>query len=223
MTDSARIIDLSHEIEAGMTTFPGLPGPEVSPHLTREDSRSDYAPGTEFAIDRISMVGNTGTYVDSPLHRYAGGADLADLPLSSLADLPIVVVRATGAAERGLTPSDFGAYAVRGAAVLVHTGWDRHWRTPEYGVGAPFLTEAAAAYLRDEGAVLVGIDAVNVDDMQSGGERPAHTILLAAGIPVVEHLTGLYRLPDTGARLHAVPPRIRSFTSFPVRAYAILP
>jgi arylformamidase len=217
------LVDLSHEIEAGMTTFPGLPGPEITPHLTREDSRAHYAPGTEFAIDRISMVGNTGTYLDSPRHRYADGADLADLPLASLADLPLAVVRATGTAERGIGPDAFAAYAVRGAAVLVHTGWDRHWRTPAYGVGAPFLTEAAAAYLRDEGAVLVGIDAVNVDDMHSGGERPAHSILLRAGIAVLEHLTGLDRLPDTGARLHAVPPKVRGFTSFPVRAYAVLP
>ena len=220
---SSGVVDLSHEIEAGMTTFPGLPGPEITPHLTREDSRSHYAPGTEFAIDRISMLGNTGTYLDSPLHRYADGADLADLPLSSLADLPIVVVRVGNPAERGITPDTFVPYAVRGTAVLVHTGWDRHWRTPQYAGGAPFLTEAAALHLRDAGAVLVGIDAVTVDDMQSGGERPAHTILLEAGIAVLEHLTGLGRLPDTGARLHAAPPKIRSFTSFPVRAYAVRP
>jgi arylformamidase len=218
-----RIVDLSHDIEAGMTTFPGLPGPEITPHLTYEGSRSHYAPGTEFAIDRISMVGNTGTYVDSPLHRYADGVDVAGLPLSSLADLPIVVVRAVGAADRGLGPDVLAPYAVRGAAVLVHTGWDRHWRTPHYGTAAPFLTEAAAAYLRDEGAVLVGIDAVNVDDMAGGGERPAHSILLRAGIPVLEHLTGLGQLPDTGARLHAVPPKIRAFSAFPVRAYAVIP
>jgi kynurenine formamidase len=214
------MVELNHVLVAGMTTFPGLPGPEITPHLTREASRDHYAAGTEFAIDRISMVGNTGTYADSPRHRYPDGADLADLPLSAFADLPVVVVRATGTA---IGPAAFAGLGVEGAAVLVHTGWDRHFGTDAYGIGAPHLTAAAAEHLVSAGARLVGIDAVNVDDMPVQGERPCHTILLRAGIPIVEHLTGLDRLPDTGARLHAVPLRIRGFSSFPVRAYAVIP
>jgi arylformamidase len=216
-----RLVELNHVVTAGMVTYPGLPGPEITPHLTREASRERYAPGTEFAIDRISMVGNTGTYVDSPYHRYAGGTDLAGLPLSSVADLPAVVVRLTGSRERGIGPGALAAYEVTGAAVLLHTGWDVHWGTERYGQGAPYLTGAAASALVDRGARLVGIDSVNIDSAD-GGERPAHSILLAAGVPVLEHLTGLDQLPVTGARLHAAPLRVRDFGTFPVRAYAVI-
>jgi arylformamidase len=215
------LVELSHEIVAGMTTYPGLPGPEITPHMTHADSRGRYAPGTEFAIDRISMVGNTGTYVDSPHHRYPGAADLAGLPLESIADLPAVVVRLADSAERGIGPAAFGAVDVAGAAVLLHTGWDRHWGSDAYGGSAPYLSEPAARLLADAGARLVGIDSVNIDDAQDPA-RPAHSILLAAGIPVLEHLTGLDRVPVTGARLHAAPPRVRGFSTFPVRAYALL-
>ena len=214
-----RLIDLSHPIEAGMTTFPGLPGPEIGPHLTREQSRGRYAEGVEFAIDRISMVGNTGTYVDSPFHRYADGPDLAAVPLESVADLPIVVVRPTG---RAIGPEAFDGLTLEDSAVLLHTGWDRHWRTPEYGGDAPYLTEAAAEELVHSGAKLVGIDSVNLDNAQDP-RRPAHSILLANRIPVLEHLTNLEHLPATGARLHAAPPRVVGFSSFPVRAYAVVP
>jgi kynurenine formamidase len=216
-------VDLSHVIVAGMTTYPGLPGPEIIPHLTREDSRKTYAPGTEFAIDRISMVGNTGTYLDGPYHRYADGADLASLPLATLADLPAVVIRTTGSRSRAVDIGAFVASTVADCAVLLHTGGDRHWGTPEYAQEAPYLTEDAANWLVEHRARLVGIDAVNIDDTSSGGHRPAHSILLAAGIPIVEHLTGLDQLPPTGARFTAVPPRIADFGTFPVRAYASLP
>jgi kynurenine formamidase len=208
-----------------MTTYPGLPGPQITPHLTREASRAVYAPGTEFAIDRISMVGNTGTYLDSPYHRYSDGTDLAGLPLERLADLPAVVVRTV---RSGVLGVDVGALAdlnVAGRAVLLHTGGDRHWGTPGYAVDAPYLTQAGAAWLVDQGAALVGIDAVNIDDIspRAGGARPAHSLLLAAGIPIVEHLTGLAELPPTGARFTAAPPRIAAFGTFPVRAYAAAP
>jgi len=220
---TARLVELNHVIAAGMTTYPGLPGPEITPHLTREASRGHYAPGVEFAIDRISMLGNTGTYLDSPYHRYADGADLAALPLAAVADLPAVVVRLTDSGERGIAPHALAALDLAGAAVLLHTGWDRHWGTAAYGDAAPFLTEPAAKLLVDRGARLVGIDSVNIDDTHSGGQRPAHSILLDAGIPVLEHLTGLAGLPVAGARLHAAPPRVRDFGTFPVRAYAVLP
>jgi arylformamidase len=222
-TAPGRLVELNHVIEAGMTTYPGLPGPEITPHLTRADSRAHYAPGVEFAIDRISMVGNTGTYLDSPYHRYPDGTDLAGVPLESVADLPTVVVRLVDSDQRGIGPRALAAFDVAGAAVLLHTGWDRHWGTESYGDPAPYLTEPAAKLLADAGARLVGIDSVNIDDTHSGGQRPAHSILLDAGVPVLEHLTGLADLPATGARLHAAPPRVRGFGTFPVRAYAIVP
>lgn len=215
--------ELSHVISDGMITYPGLPAPEVTAHLTREDSRSLYAPGTEFEIDRISMIGNTGTYLDSPYHRYEGGIDLAALPLSSLADLPAVVIRAAGNRSRAVDVGMLAAHQVAGTAVLLHTGGDRHWGTPAYADDAPYLTEAGARWLVEQGAKLVGIDAVNIDDTSSGGHRPAHSLLLAADIPIVEHLTGLDQLPITGARFTAVPPRITDFGTFTVRAYAAVP
>lgn len=220
MTDHT-LVELSHVVMAGMITYPGLPGPEITPHLTRNASRANYASGTEFAIDRISMVGNTGTYLDSPFHRYADGTDLADLPLASVADLPTIVVPLSDSVERGITAEALAGLEPAGCAVLLHTGWDRHWGTDAYGGPAPYLTGSGARLLAGRGAALVGIDSVNIDSTD-GGERPAHSILLAAGIPVLEHLTGLGGLPVTGARLHAAPVRVRDFGTFPVRAYAVV-
>ena len=216
-----RSIELSHPIEHGMVTYPGLPGPEISDHLTRAASRSHYDSGTEFHIARISMVANTGTYLDTPFHRHAAGADLAGVGLQSLADLDGVVVRVGDAAGRAVDRDLLLPYDVRGRAVLLHTGWDRHWGTQAYGTGAPFLTRAAALWLVEQGAALVGIDSVNIDDT-GDGSRPAHTVLLAAGIPIVEHLCALDELPPRGFRFHAAPPRVRGMGTFPVRAYAVL-
>ncbi|HEV2089044.1 MAG TPA: cyclase family protein [Cryptosporangiaceae bacterium] len=217
-----RLVELSHPIQAGMVTYPGLPGPEITPYLTREAARDHYAEGTEFAIDRISMVGNTGTYLDSPFHRYADGIDLADLPLASFAELPAVVVGLVDSARRGVDVGALAALPVAGCAVLLHTGWDRHWATERYAGPAPFLTAEASRWLVDQGVRLVGIDSVNIDDT-TGDDRPAHSVLLGAGIPVVEHLTGLDQLPVTGARFTAAPARVRAFGTFPVRAYAAVP
>jgi arylformamidase len=219
---AARLVELSHPITAGMTTYPGLPGPEITPFLTREASRVHYAPGTEFAIDRICMIGNTGTYLDTPHHRFADGADLADLPLPALADLPAVVVRLADAGSRAVDVGALAALDVDGHAVLLHTGWDRHWGSERYGQDAPYLTRAGAQWLIEHGARLVGIDSVNVDDA-ADGTRPAHSLLLAAGIPIVEHLTGLGQVPVTGARFTATPPRLRAVGTFPVRAFATVP
>ena len=216
------LVELSHVIRAGMITYPGLPGPEISPHLTREASRAQYAPGTEFAIGRLSLVGNTGTYLDAPYHRYPDGADLSAITLEQTADLPAVVVRVGGTAPLGIGAAAFAGLEVRGRAVLLHTGDDARFGTPAYVQAAHFLTRDGAAWLADHGAALAGIDAVNIDDT-ADRERPAHTLLLAAGIPVVEHLTGLEQLPAAGASFTAVPLRIEGFGTIPVRAFARLP
>jgi arylformamidase len=221
-TSARRLIDLSHVITDGMTTYPGLPAPQMTPHLTREQSRESYEPGTEFAIDRVSMVGNTGTYLDSPFHRYPDGIDLAGLPLSSVADLPAVVVHTAGRVERGVGVGALAAMDVRGAAVLLHTGGDAGWGTDDYAVDAPFLTAEGATWLVDHGVALVGIDAINIDDISGRRDRPAHSLLLAANIPVVEHLTGLDQVPPLGARFTAAAPRFASFGTFPVRAFAVV-
>ena len=215
----ARLIDLSHVVEAGMITYRGLPAPVVCDYLSHEASRERYAEGTEFHIGRIEMVGNTGTYVDSPFHRFADGKDLAELDLASLADLPGLVVRVAGMQGRAIGRDAFDSLDVRGKAVLVHTGWAEHWGTDRYFEDHPFLTEVAARHLRDEGAALVGIDSLNIDDT-ADGRRPVHTILLGAGIPIVEHLRGLEQLPASGFRFSAVPVKVRGMGSFPVRAYA---
>jgi arylformamidase len=220
---AARVVDLSHPIRAGLVTYPGLPAPVITPHLTREDSRGKYAPGTEFAMDVITMIGNTGTYLDSPFHRYADGRDLAALDLSTLVGLRAEVFHlddAWDAQRRGIGAETLADRDVRGAAVLLHTGWNRHFGTAAYGKGAPFLTADGAAYLIEAGATLVGIDSVNIDDTESGGERPAHTLLLGAGVHIVEHLTNLGSLPPQGTRFTAAPPAVEGFGTFPVRAFA---
>ena len=221
LTEGRRLIDLSHPIESGMTTYPGLPAPVVSDFWSRESTRGKYAPDTTFQIGRVEMVANTGTYIDAPFHRFAQGTDVASLPLEKLADLPGVLIDASDRKSRAVDESFFAKRVVSGRAVLIRTGWDAHWRTPRYSDGHPFLTRAAAEFLAKEGAALVGIDSLNIDDT-SDGSRPAHTLLLAGGIPILEHLTGLRELPPEGFRFHAVPAPIRGIGSFPVRAYALL-
>ncbi len=213
-----RFLDLSHTIEHGMTTYPGLPGPLVCDFLSREASRARYAPGVEFQIGRIDMVANTGTYVDAPFHRYGGGKDLAALPLESLAGLEAVVVRGGG---RAVGAGAFRGRSLRGKAVLIRTGWDVHWGTAAYLQGNPFLTREAAELLVDQGAALVGIDSLNIDDIEDFA-RPVHSVLLGADIPIVEHLCQLGPLPEENFRFTAVPAKVVGFGSWPVRAFAEL-
>ncbi|MCX4486820.1 MULTISPECIES: cyclase family protein [Streptomyces] len=217
---AGKLVDLSHRIVAGMETYRGLPGPEISTHMSRDESRGHYAEGTEFHIGRISMVGNTGTYVDSPFHRFENGADLADLPLERLAHLPALRV-SVDPSKRAIEVADLETYEVSGRAVLLHTGWDRHWGTEAYFHGHPYLTGPAAAWLVEQGSSLVGIDSLNIDDTDDS-ERPAHTTLLEAGVPVAEHLTGLEMLPEHGSFFSAVPAPVAGFATMPVRAYALL-
>ena len=217
------LVDVSHTVEHGMITYKGLPAPVISDYLTREDSRGRYAPGTEFHIGKIEMVANTGTYLDSPFHRYARGRDLAGLELDSIANLDGIVVRCIDGTDPTITEQYFSGVDVKNKAVLIHTGWDKHWRTEEYSSGShPFLTEDAATYLAKHGATLVGIDSFNIDATRDGN-RPAHSILLGHDIPIVEHLCGLGELPDSGFKFFAVPVKVAQFGTFPVRAFAIVP
>ena len=216
-----QLIDLSHTISHGLITYKGLPAPVICDFLSREQSKAHYAPGTEFQIGKIEMVANTGTYLDSPFHRYENGKDLSQLELTSLANLDGIVVRAKGTGERAIERIALRNLDVKGKAVLIETGWDAHWRTDQYFEGHPFLTKDAAQLLADEGAALVGIDSYNIDDT-ADLSRPAHTILLGAGIPIVEHLCNLKPLPATGFRFFAVPPKISGMGTFPVRAFGVL-
>ena len=213
-----RLVDLSHVVEHGMITYKGLPAPLICDYLSREASREKYAPGTEFNIGKIEMVANTGTYLDSPFHRYAHGTDLAGLPLTSLADLDCLVARISPE-KKSIERLPFDKADVRGKAVLVHTGWDRYWRTDAYFEHHPFLTGPLAEWLADAGATLVGIDSHNIDSTDTG-ERPVHSTLLGRDIPIVEHMTGLAAVPDRGARFFAVPVKVKGFGTFPVRAFA---
>ncbi|MDE2023725.1 MAG: cyclase family protein [Gammaproteobacteria bacterium] len=216
----SRIIDLSHSVEHGLITYKGLPAPVICDYLSREASQSHYSDGTSFHIGKIEMVANTGTYLDAPFHRYAHGKDLSELPLASLANLEGLVFHAA-VGMRAIGPSVFKGADLQGKAVLVHTGWARHWRTEQYFEGHPFLTKAAAQWLHEKSAALVGIDSLNIDDI-ADGRRPVHSILLGAEIPVCEHLCNLEMLPDRGFRFHAVPVKVKHFGTFPVRAYAIV-
>jgi kynurenine formamidase len=220
MGAAKQFIDLSHTIEHGLITYKGLPAPIICDFLSREQSKTHYAPGTEFQIGKIEMVANTGTYLDSPFHRYQDGRDLSQLELRSLADLEGKVLRAKGKG-REIDVDVFDALEFSGKAVLIHTGWAAHWRTEQYFEGHPFLTKDAAQFLADQGAALVGIDSYNLDDT-ADLSRPAHSILLAAGIPIVEHMSNLDQLPAEGFRFFAVPAKVKAFGTFPVRAFAIV-
>lgn len=221
MSVSKQLVELSHTIEDGLITYKGLPAPIICDFLSREQSRQHYAPDTEFQIGKIEMVANTGTYLDSPFHRYKDGKDLSELELASLADLDGVVVRAKNIAGRGIDARVFGQVEVRGKAVLIHTGWASHWRTKQYFEGHQFITLDAAQFLANQGATLVGIDSYNIDDT-ADLSRPAHSILLGAGIPIVEHMCSLEQLPDDGFKFFAVPVKVKGMGTFPVRAFAIV-
>jgi kynurenine formamidase len=217
----AEIVDLSHVIEEGMVTYKGLPGPHICDFWTREGSAANYDDGSSFQIGRIDMVANTGTYLDSPFHRYEDGADLSELKLASLADVAGIVIRRPWENSLAIEPSHIEGRDVEGKAVLFHTGWDRHWRTDAYFGAHPYVTAEAADLLVEQGAVVVGIDSCNIDNMHVRA-RPVHTRLLGAGIPICEHMTSLGALPDEGFRFSAVPPKVKGMGTFPVRAYALL-
>ncbi|KRF02013.1 cyclase [Frateuria sp. Soil773] len=221
--DAARgdLFDLSHVVRDGEGAYPGLPAPRIADHLGHAASAGRYAPGVSFQIGRIEMVANSGTAIDAPFHRYPGQPDVSVLPLSAIADVAAVVVRLHGMRGRAIDRHALGAVDVAGRAVLLDTGWSAHWGTPAYAQGGPFLAGDAAAFLRDRGARLVGIDALNIDDTDDL-RRPAHSILLAAGIPIVENLASLAALPAEGLRFSAVPMRAQGMGSFPVRAWARL-
>ncbi len=213
------LIDVSHSVEDGMVTYKGLPAPVITDHLSREASRDVYGPGTEFHIGKIEMVANTGTYLDTPFHRYARGRDLAGLDLYSVANLEGLLVRCE---EKEITADVFSGFDVKDKAVLLHTGWDKHWRTEEYWSGNhPFLTADAATYLAKNGATLVGIDSYNIDST-TDASRPVHSILLGHDILIVEHLRGLDALPATGFKFFAVPVKVKNFGTFPVRAFGLV-
>jgi arylformamidase len=234
MPAAPTLIDLSHTVAHGLVTYKGLPAPIICDYLSREASRKLYAPGTEFQIGKIEMVANTGTYLDSPFHRYADGKDLSELELSKLANLPAIKVSSLNKQAVGVQAIDVQAVGVQaidvscfprredlaGKAVLVETGWSRHWNAPQYFEGHPFLTEDAARFLADSGVALVGIDSYNIDDVQDL-RRPVHSILLKREIPIVEHMTNLAALPAAGFKFFAVPVKVKGFGTFPVRAFAI--
>ena len=215
------LVDVSHAVEHGMITYRGLPAPLICDFLSRQQSRSLYAPGTEFYIGKIEMVANTGTYLDSPFHRYADGKDLSQLPLERLANLDGILIGADRSQGRAIGRSVFEGKDVRGKAVLVHTGWDAHWQTDHYFEGHPFLTKDAAEYLVAAGPALVGIDSLNIDDT-ADLTRPVHSLLLAREIPIVEHLRGLRLLADADFRFFAVPVKVKNMGTFPVRAFGLV-
>jgi kynurenine formamidase len=219
--NQSQFIDLSHLVTKGLITYKDFPSPLISDYMSREASKQFYDEGTSFQIGKIEMVANTGTYLDSPFHRFQEGTDISQLGLSSLAELEAVVVRVAGMPGRAVDLQAFVPMDVKGKAVLVHTGWAKHWATDHYFDGHSFLTEAAAVYLKEQRAALVGIDSLNIDDI-SGGARPVHTALLGAGIPIVEHLCNLHLLPVAGFTFTAVPVKIKGMGSFPVRAFASL-
>jgi arylformamidase len=216
----AKLIDVSHVVEHGMITYKGLPAPIICDYLSREASRASYAEGTTFHIGKIEMVANTGTYLDTPFHRYADGKDLADVTLASLGHLDGIVFHAHPNA-RAIGPDLFGHHDLTGKAVLIHTDWEKHWRTEHYFEGHPFLTLATAQYLYTSGVTLVGIDSYNIEDTADGA-RPVHSILLRAEIPIVEHMCNLGALPDRRFTFYALPVKVRGCGTFPVRAFAVV-
>ena len=193
-----RLVDLSHVIEEGMTTFKGFPGPHLCDYWTRDASAAHYDDGSSFQIGRIDMIANTGTYVDSPFHRYADGGICPNSRSKARRSRRPRGPQALAAASRPTPPTSPGLRS-RASAVLVHTGWDLYWRTEAYFDNHPFLTAAAANWLVEQGAAFVSIDSHHIDDTRTRS-RPVHGTLLGASIPIGEHLTNLSAVPDTSFR-----------------------
>lgn len=213
------MIDLSHTIVDGMTTYPGLPEPKVETHLSREAAEDIYGPGLTFQIGLLTMCTNTGTYIDVPFHRYADGHDLSGLPLERVASVPGVCVDRRGTTAIDLHADELAGLA--GHAVLIRTDHAVHFGTDAYFQNHPYLTASAAHALVDAGVACVGIDSLNIDSTATG-DRPVHSAVLAAEIPIIEHLTNLDQLPETGFTFTAVPPKIVGAGTFTVRAFASL-
>lgn len=215
------LIDLSHTIENGLVTYKGLPAPVICDYLSREDSKQFYEEGTEFQIGKIEMVANTGTYIDCPFHRFGHGRDLSEIELERFVDLEAIVISAPFSETLEISAERLKNHEIGNRAVLIHTGWDRHWNTESYYENHPYLTEEAAEYLRDCRVRLVGIDSHNIDNT-SRKTRPVHTTLLGAEILIVEHLCRLHLLPKGGFTFSAIPPKFKGVGTFPVRAMAKL-
>jgi arylformamidase len=211
------LVDLSHPIEDGMRIYPILPPPRIGATLDHDASRERYEGRAEFHLGQYELSGGTGTYLDAPFHRHRDGTDLSALPLEGLVGLPGVVLGHAGSG-RAFEPDDEDV-DVRGKAVLLRTGWASRWGTDAYWGDGPFLGVPLLDRLVGDEAALVGIDAGNIDDVHDL-ERPAHTRLLAAGIPIVENLADLSSLPRDGFRFTAVPPKVVGGSNFPVRAFA---
>ncbi|HEY0678575.1 MAG TPA: cyclase family protein [Chitinophagaceae bacterium] len=214
-------IDLSHTIENGLVTYKGLPAPVICDYLSREDSKKVYAEGTTFQIGKIEMVSNTGTYIDCPFHRFENGKDLSEVELKRFVDLDAIVIRVPFSETLSVNIEHLKGVDVRNKAVLVNTGWDIHWNTENYYSNHPFVSEEAANYLKNNGAILVGIDSLNIDDTRVNS-RPVHTTLLGSEILIVEHMCNLDKLPASGFLFSAVPPKFKGVGTFPVRAFARL-
>jgi arylformamidase len=219
MAADEHLIDLSHTIFDGLITYKGLPAPIICDYLSREKAKDFYEEGTTFQIGKIEMVTNTGTYLDCPFHRYADGKDLSEIAVQQLVDLEAITIDADQVTEVGI--DFFKGKEIRNRAVLVKTNWSRHWNTEKYFENHPYITAEAAEYLRSCEVKLVGIDSHNIDDTRKKS-RPVHTTLLAAEIFIVEHLTNLDKLPESGYWFNALPPKFKSVGTFPVRAYAKL-
>jgi len=213
-----KLVELNHVLEDGMRAYPGLPRPKIGAFLDHEASRPHYDGQAEFYLGQVDMVCNLGTYLDSPYHRHRDRSDLSQIPLEKVAGVPGIVLDAAASTDRSIAV-DCSASELRGRAVLIRTGWDRHWGTDAYWQPGPFLAAGSVDLLIHGGATLVGVDFWNVDDT-GDPSRPAHTRLLAEGILIVEHLCNLSALPRTGFRFSAVPLRIVRGASFPVRAFA---
>jgi len=213
------LIDLSHPIEDGMRVYPGLPSPRVGATLDHDASRPRYEGKAEFHLGEYALTGAAGTYLDSPFHRHRELGDLASLELARLVGLPGISLDHLGAAGPEPFATEVTDEELTGRAVVLRTGWSERWGTDSYWERGPFLTGHLIERLVGAPAAVVGIDLWNVDDVDDL-TRPAHTELLRAGIPVVENLASVARLPRTGFRFTAVPPRIVGGSNFPVRAFA---
>lgn len=224
-----RLVELTQPLGEETALWPGST-PFAARHVLDYDGDGAYA-------RELVVPEHAGTHLDAPAHFARGGRRVHELPLGELVR-PLVKldVRAWVADDASAT---IGRAVIeelerrdglvpRGAAVLVHTGWDAYVRAPERYLGQgdevvfPGLTRDAAELLVERGATGIGIDTLSTDPGAST-DYPVHHTTLSAGLWQLEGLVGLERVPARGAWLVAAPLLLLDGSGSPARVFAILP
>lgn len=214
-----RIIDLSHPVDESTQSYPGDPQPSFTPVAT--------IAAEGFNLLHVSMGSQSGTHVDAPYHFRDDGRRISDIEPERFVG-PAVVADVTGKAPRErITRTDLDSIADAlgpGRILVLHTGWDRHYRTAAY-YDHPFLDAEAARWVLDTGVRTIATDTINPDETVLDGPQPegfpVHHLVAAAGGIIAENLTNLAAVDFPDPVVSLLPVRLTGADGAPVRAVAM--